>query len=134
MMLLHGEHTLAVHTFERICADDHVGDACAIFENEHSIVTSRVLIRITRLAAIELLVAEVLASSNHGRLRERNDASGRCRNVESLRRCDASHKSCKLDLSELHLKQIDLWMTMSEVNVWVGKMTKIAGILTNVRL
>jgi hypothetical protein len=92
-----------VDAFERVGADDDVGDGGAVLEDEDGVLAASVLVGIAWLATVEFLVAEVLAAGDAGRRGERDDGASSSWDVECLCRGKSSNEGRDLDLSELHL-------------------------------
>lgn len=82
--VLQRARALAVDAFQLPRSDDDVGDARAIFENEHSAVAACVGIGVTITSAIELLVAVVDRAGNRGGRGQGDDRTRASRDVESL--------------------------------------------------
>lgn len=95
--------TVAVNALKGISADDDVGKAGTIRKDKDGVVAASVLVRVAGLATIELLVAEVDASSDDTGLRERDDLADASGDVEGLRTSNAGNECRKLNLSELHV-------------------------------
>ena len=91
-----------MNTLESVSADDDIGDASTILEDENSAVTAGVLVRVTGDTTVKLGVAIVLAASDDAGLRERRDLTHTRGDVEGLGRSDAGEKGDELDLLELH--------------------------------
>lgn len=88
--------TLAVDALQLPGADDNIGDRSAIVENEHRALIASVSVGVAVTAAIKLLVAEVDATGNDRRRRERDDrprASGDVKGLSGGESCQRGEKS-----------------------------------------
>jgi hypothetical protein len=94
-----------MHTLKGVGTNDDVGNRSTILENEDSVITTSVEVRVAWVTTIELLVSIILAASDDARRWERNDATNTAGDVESLSRRDAGDKRCELNLRELHLRR-----------------------------
>jgi hypothetical protein len=74
-----------VNTLKRFGTNNDVGDGSAIVENEDRVVAAGVLVGVASLTTVELLVLEVLSTTNDAGSWERDDGAGAGGNVESLR-------------------------------------------------
>lgn len=68
--ILKSTSSLAVDTLEGISTNDDIAQSSTILENKDVASRSSVCIRIARVSAIELLVAEVLGARDGGSSRE----------------------------------------------------------------
>lgn len=94
--------TLAVDSLELVLADDDVGDAGAVLQNEDGAVATGVSVGIALPATVELLVSIVLGARDDAGLGKRNDASRAGGDVEGLGRGETSHGGGQSSVDELH--------------------------------
>lgn len=99
-----GAGALAVDAFERVAADDDVGDAGAVLEDEDGVFVARVLVAVARLAAVEFLVVEVLGAGDDARGGEGVDVSRSGRDVEGL--CGRGRDDCCVEESHFGIGKL----------------------------